>query len=114
MSGRLITSKHKGYHPWNQKNIERVERDERLDRERKAEEECERREEQQKDVFKKLKGDNTNDNEVDDDENDAGSNGEEKRFSLFRDEERQAANKIVGATETTKHKPNFTNKEVSF
>ncbi len=39
MAGRLIISKHKSWHVWNQDNVDRVEKDERLLAEKKAEEE---------------------------------------------------------------------------
>ncbi len=39
MSGRLIISRHKSWHVWNSDNVERVERDEALAAESKAEEE---------------------------------------------------------------------------
>jgi hypothetical protein len=39
MSGRLIISRHKSWHVWNRDNVERVEKDEKLQAEQKAEEE---------------------------------------------------------------------------
>lgn len=39
MSGRLIISRHKSWHVWNHDNVEKVEKDERLLAEKKAEEE---------------------------------------------------------------------------
>ena len=79
MSGRLVISSKKGYCPWKRENVERVLRDERLAREKAA---------QQEDAaqgnapaWKKLKA--------------SSESQQQERFSLFEQEEQQGAQDFV-------------------
>ena len=109
MSGRLIILPKKSYNPWKPENVERVLRDERLERERQAQLEEADRKKQSEDRVELLKKKRKRDGS-----NDGGSSGRSDRgadhavsgedaalghVNLFADEEKAMMEKAVAGAE---------------
>jgi len=72
MSGRLIITGKKSYTPWNEANIERVLRDERIEKERVEKQQQKSREEQSKERIRLMKKRKYEDGDVTDDDGGGG------------------------------------------
>ena len=107
MSGRLIILPKKSYNPWKPENVERVLRDERLERERQAQLEDADRKKQSEDRVELLKKRKRDGGSNDDGRSDCGGadhtvSGEDaalEHVNLFADEEKAMMEKAVAGAQ---------------